>query len=113
MFRQTATVRAVDGLDFDLHRGETLAIVGESGCGKSTASRLIMGLLAPTAGEVVFDGEAVGSRQLGLDDYRREVQMVFQDSYASLNPRLSIEDSIAFAPIVHGLNRTRRHRSLA
>ncbi len=105
LFRKAATVRAVDGLDFDLHKGETLAIVGESGCGKSTASRLIMGLLAPTAGEVVFDGEAVGSRELGLQDYRRQVQMVFQDSYASLNPRLSIEDSIAFAPIVHGLDR--------
>ena len=101
-----ATVRAVDGLNFDVLKGETLAIVGESGCGKSTTSRLIMSLIAPTAGELIFDGEAVGSAALGLRDYRRQVQMVFQDSYSSLNPRLTIEETIAFAPIVHGLDRT-------
>jgi peptide/nickel transport system ATP-binding protein len=76
--------------------------VGESGCGKSTTARLLMHLIQPDAGEIVFDGAGVGTRQLGLKDYRRQVQMVFQDSYASLNPRLTIEDSIAFAPQVHG-----------
>jgi peptide/nickel transport system ATP-binding protein len=100
------TVQAVDGLDFELRKGETLAIVGESGCGKSTTSRLIMSLLEPTAGEVVFDGEAVGSSSLPLKEYRRQVQMVFQDSYATLNPRLTIEESIAFAPMVHGLGQS-------
>jgi peptide/nickel transport system ATP-binding protein len=100
------TVRAVDGVSFDLMKGETLGIVGESGCGKSTTSRLIMALLAPTAGEVVFDGEHVGPAGLSIREYRRQVQMVFQDSYASLNPRLTIEESIAFAPRVHGLPRT-------
>jgi peptide/nickel transport system ATP-binding protein len=96
-------VRAVDGLDFALRKGETLGIVGESGCGKSTTSRLIMALIEPTAGEVIFDGELVGGMNLPLKEYRRQVQMVFQDSYASLNPRLTIAESIAFAPRVHGL----------
>ena len=98
-------VRAVDGVSFAVREGETLGVVGESGCGKSTTARLLMQLIAPDRGEIVFDGAAVGSRQLGLKDYRRQVRMVFQDSYASLNPRLTIEDGIAFAPQVHGLPR--------
>ncbi|WP_326543689.1 ABC transporter ATP-binding protein [Pseudorhodoferax sp.] len=96
-------VRAVDGLDFTVRQGETLGIVGESGCGKSTTSRLIMALTAPSAGSIRFDGQLVGSRTLPLKAYRRQVQMVFQDSYSSLNPRLSIEELIAFAPRVHGV----------
>ncbi|SAI70922.1 oligopeptide/dipeptide ABC transporter atp-binding protein-like [Bordetella ansorpii] len=99
-------VRAVDGVSFDVVKGETLGIVGESGCGKSTTSRLIMALTQPTAGELVFDGQPVGGiRGLSLKEYRRQVQMVFQDSYASLNPRLTIEDTIAYAPRVHGVRR--------
>jgi peptide/nickel transport system ATP-binding protein len=97
-------VRAVDGLSLTIGKRETLGIVGESGCGKSTASRLIMSLIEPTAGEVIFDGEVVGARGgLALKEYRRQVQMVFQDSYASLNPRLTIEESIAYGPTVHGV----------
>src|SRR3546814_12722079 len=82
-------------------KGETLGIVGESGCGKSTTARLLMHLIAPDAGSIVFDGEEVG-HDLSLAEYRRQTQMVFQDSYASLNPRLTIEASIVFAPRVPG-----------
>jgi len=103
--KQGRLVRAVDGVDFEVLKGETLGVVGESGCGKSTTARLLMHLMDPTAGELVFDGRTVGSRDLSLKDFRRQVQMVFQDSYASLNPRLTIEDSIAFGPQVHGVSR--------
>lgn len=102
--RTTNVVRAVDDVDFDLLKGETLGIVGESGCGKSTTARLLMHLIQPDRGNIIFDGEVVG-QELTLREYRRQVQMVFQDSYASLNPRLTIEDSIAFAPQVHGVSR--------
>jgi peptide/nickel transport system ATP-binding protein len=102
--RPGAVVRAVDGVDFEVRKGETLGVVGESGCGKSTTARLLMQLITPTAGEVVFDGLTVGGRELPLKTFRRQVQMVFQDSYASLNPRLTIEDSVAFGPQVHGVS---------
>jgi peptide/nickel transport system ATP-binding protein len=101
--RSTGVVRAVDGLSFDVFKGETLSVVGESGCGKSTTARLLMNLLDRNAGDIVFDGMTVGSSDLSLKEFRRQAQMVFQDSYASLNPRLTIEDSIAFAPQVHGV----------
>ncbi|WP_040503303.1 ATP-binding cassette domain-containing protein, partial [Herbaspirillum lusitanum] len=73
------------------------------GCGKSTTARVLMQLINQDSGELVFDGETVGSRALPLRQFRRQAQMVFQDSYSSLNPRMTIEDSIAFAPTVHGL----------
>jgi peptide/nickel transport system ATP-binding protein len=98
-----AVVRAVDGVDFQVLKGETLGVVGESGCGKSTTARVVMQLIPQDKGQMLFDGEAVGSAALSLKDYRRQAQMVFQDSYASLNPRLTIEDSIAFGPTVHGV----------
>jgi peptide/nickel transport system ATP-binding protein len=110
-----AVVRAVDGVSFALEAGETLSIVGESGCGKSTTARLIMHLVKPTAGTVRFEGRVAGSRQLAMREFRRQVQMVFQDSYASLNPRLTVEDSVAFGPIVHGMasaEATRRAQAL-
>ncbi|MFL9923815.1 ABC transporter ATP-binding protein [Herbaspirillum lusitanum] len=96
-------VRAVDGVSFDILKGETLGVVGESGCGKSTTARVLMQLIEQDSGELVFDGQTVGSRALPLRQFRRQTQMVFQDSYSSLNPRMTIEDSIAFAPTVHGL----------
>ena len=103
--RSTGVVRAVDGVSFDVQKGETLSVVGESGCGKSTTARLLMNLLDRDHGEIVFDGMSVGDAALPLKEFRRQAQMVFQDSYASLNPRLTIEDSVAFAPQVHGVPR--------
>jgi peptide/nickel transport system ATP-binding protein len=102
LFGAGPTVHAVDGLDFEVAKGETLGIVGESGCGKSTTARLVMQIEKPTAGDILFDGELVGSRALDLTSYRRQVQMVFQDSYASLNPRLTAEETVAFGPRAHG-----------
>jgi peptide/nickel transport system ATP-binding protein len=99
--RGSATIRAVDGVSFAVERGQTLGVVGESGCGKSTAARLILHLIAPDDGEVRFDGALVGSG-LPVREFRRQAQMVFQDSHSSLNPRLTIEDTVAFGPIVHG-----------
>jgi peptide/nickel transport system ATP-binding protein len=98
-------VQAVDDVSFDVAKGETLGIVGESGCGKSTLARLIMQIVPADTGEILFDGEVVGTHALDLVAYRREVQMVFQDSYASLNPRLTVEETVAFGPRVHGLSR--------
>ena len=96
-------VQAVDGVSFDVRKGETLGVVGKSGCGKSTLARLLLHLLAPDSGELVFDGEAVGAADgIPVDALRRQVQMVFQDSYASLNPRMPIRDSVAFGPFVQG-----------
>jgi peptide/nickel transport system ATP-binding protein len=100
--RQKATVRAVDGVSFEVAAGETLGVVGESGCGKSTTARLVMQLITPDEGTVTFGGQVVGTN-LPLKALRRNMQMVFQDSFASLNPRLTIEESIAFGPQVHGL----------
>jgi peptide/nickel transport system ATP-binding protein len=100
--RHHGVVRAVDDVSFAVGRGEVIGIVGESGCGKSTTARLIIGLVAPDAGEIILDGERLGTA-LSLRDLRRHVQMVFQDSYASLNPRLPVADTIAFGPRVHGL----------
>src|SRR5262249_23118033 len=99
---RAGVVRAVDDVTLEVGKGEVLGVVGESGCGKSTTARLIIGLTEPDAGEIVFDGEEVGAG-LSLRELRRRVQMVFQDSYASLNPRLTIEDTIAFGPKVHGV----------
>jgi peptide/nickel transport system ATP-binding protein len=102
--RQVATVQAVDDISFAVRRGETLGIVGESGCGKSTTARLLIQLLVPDGGTIAFAGRTVGiSGGMAVRDLRRQVQMVFQDSYASLNPRCTIEDTIAYGPSVHGL----------
>ena len=102
--RPQGWVQAVDGVSFTLAKGETLGIVGESGCGKSTTARLLMHLIAPDSGEIVFDGDRVGAvRGISVRDMRRQVQMVFQDSHASLNPRLTIQDSIAFGQKAAGI----------
>ena len=116
--RSAAKVRAVDGVSFTVGKGETLGVVGESGCGKSTTARLVARLIEPDAGELVFDGQAVGSQTgLALKDFRRSLQMVFQDSYASLNPRMPVAEAVAYGPRVHGMPaqaaRERAHNLLA
>jgi peptide/nickel transport system ATP-binding protein len=108
LHRVQAIVQAVDDVSFEVREGETLGIVGESGCGKSTTARLLMRLVTPDGGDVAFAGVPVGTRGgLGLRDLRRQMQMVFQDSYASLNPRLPVVMSIAYGPFVHGVPRAR------
>jgi peptide/nickel transport system ATP-binding protein len=97
-------VQAVDGVSFSIAHGETLGIVGESGCGKSTTARLLMHLIEPDAGEIRFDGRKLGTDGYTTRELRRQMQMVFQDSYASLNPRLAVQDSIAFGPMAHGVS---------
>ncbi len=102
--RVTGHVRAVDGVSFDLWPGETLGLVGESGCGKSTTGRAILRLLQPTAGEVRFDGQDVGGLDReGLRALRRRAQIVFQDPFGSLNPRMSVGAMLLEALKVHGL----------
>lgn len=102
LFSAKRTVRAVDDVSFSVAKGETVGIVGESGCGKSTTARLLMHLMPRDTGDIIYDGMTVG-QSLSLRELRRGMQMVFQDSYASLNPRLTIEESIAFGPKVHGM----------
>jgi peptide/nickel transport system ATP-binding protein len=102
--RSRGAVHAVDGINITVPKRTTLGIVGESGCGKSTTARLLTRLIEPDAGEVIFDGEAVGvAGGMSLKELRRNLQLVFQDSFASLNPRMTIERAIAFGPQVHGL----------
>ncbi|CAD5372585.1 dipeptide transporter; ATP-binding component of ABC superfamily [Rubrivivax sp. A210] len=98
-------VYAVDGVSFAVERGQTLALVGESGCGKSTVARLLLGLHRPTRGRVVFDGQDCGAARAGAEQraLRRRMQMIFQDPYASLNPRWKVEDIIGEPLREHGL----------
>ena len=106
MLGHSPPVRAVDGVSFAVEKGETLGVVGESGCGKSTMARLLIRLIEPDEGQVFLEGQLVGSAGgISIRDMRSRVQMVFQDSYASLNPRLPIEESIAFGPRSAGVPR--------
>ena len=97
-------LKAVDGISFSIRRGETLALVGESGCGKSTVARLICGLYEPTRGRIIFDGVDMGSASPGQHArMRARLQMIFQDPYASLNPRWRVQDIVAEPMLAHGL----------
>jgi len=102
--RKVADVKAVDGITFQIKRGETLGLVGESGCGKSTTGRAILQLYRPTAGRVLFDGVDLTKLKGGdLRRFRRRMQMIFQDPYASLNPRMSVGSIIAEPLAIHNL----------
>jgi peptide/nickel transport system ATP-binding protein len=110
--RVVGHVRAVDGVSFDLHKGETLGLVGESGCGKTTVGRTILRLLDPvTAGAATFDGQDVFALQGGdLRSMRRRMQIIFQDPYSSLNPRMTVESIVGEALTVHGLVANKKER---
>ena len=103
--KQVSAVKAVDGITFEIYRGETLGMVGESGCGKTTAGRTLLQLYRPTAGEVFFDGIELSSlKGEPLRKLRQRMQMIFQDPYASLNPRWTISRIISEPMRVHNLN---------
>lgn len=106
-------VKAVDGVSFDIYRGETFGLVGESGSGKSTIGRAIVNLYQPTDGDIIFDGKSWTERQSTQSKlaFNKEVQMIFQDPYASLNPRMKVNDIIAEGLDVHNLVGNKKERS--
>jgi oligopeptide/dipeptide ABC transporter ATP-binding protein len=102
--RRVGEIKAVDGISFEVRPGETLGLVGESGCGKTTTGRLILRLLEPSAGQVWYrDIELTGLKPHDMDQYRRKLQIIFQDPYASLNPRITVGHAIGEPLIAHGL----------
>ena len=101
--RPKSILKAVNGVSFAIERGETLGLVGESGCGKSTTGRTLIGLYAPTKGQVIFDGKEI-SAEHGI--MHKDIQMIFQDPYASLNPRMTVADIIGEPLDIHPFAKT-------
>ena len=107
-FMKTTPLKAVDGVSFSIRPGETLGLVGESGCGKTTVGRTLLRLYEPTGGQVIFDGEEVTAKNITA--LRKKMQMVFQDPYSSLDPRMTVEDIIGEPLDVHNLYTSREER---
>ncbi len=108
-FLKTTMLKAVDDVSFTIGKGETLGLVGESGCGKTTVGRTLLHLYKPTEGEIIFDGMPINKKT--LDEFHRRAQMVFQDPYSSLNPRLTVGDIVAEPIDVHKLCKTKQERA--
>ena len=106
----TKPLKAVDDVSFSIHRGETLGLVGESGCGKTTVGRTLLHLYKPTSGQIFFDGKEVKTKK-DLLDYRRKSAMVFQDPYSSLNPRMTVADIIGEPLDVHNMYANKKERT--
>ena len=104
----TTPLKAVDGVSFNIKHGETLGLVGESGCGKTTVGRTILHLYKPTSGEIIYEGNQITPKN--IDQYRREMQIVFQDPYSSLNPRMTVSDIVGEPLDIHKLYANRKER---
>ena len=106
--RVVGQVKAVDDVSFDIARGETMGLVGESGCGKTTTGRCILQLTRPTSGRIMFNGQDITRMdQRSLVDIRKQIQVIFQDPYSSLNPRMTIGHIIGEGPRVHGITKSK------
>ena len=108
-FLKTRPLKAVDGVSFGIRRGETLGLVGESGCGKTTVGRTLLHLYEPTGGRIFYGGQEIASRE-SIREYRKKATMVFQDPYSSLNPRMTVSDIVAEPLDVHHLCRSQKER---